>query len=888
MKHVLLLTFSALLSIPLTACATHNQAFPSPAKKAKPPTMAQAKNLFTWFDSLGFPKLAGKKFVRVATGNWFQAGNDPRKNRYLHGFLLRENGKRFTVLTMDLTQNRYEKTRPATPEYERVDFEVIDLQTYAKKILGKNKKDGPNFDSVFFGISLGDRAQLLVFARACAAAGHHKLAHDLVVLAATMPRTYGDLTKPPPGSAEKLKAEIEASFSYTEMWRAVVDFGDPKVSRKQLLKRFQKLVKNFPRTEYTARARKTARLLAKMVKEDEAHAAKKRKPLTKMSVKEHVAELIFQLRDQNGHQYMQPGACDIFDELAGKDDTAAHKLVKLGYDAIPQLIEHLDDERFTRSVGYHRNFYFSHHVLRVSDCAQAIIARIASRNFYTPRSGKKKPVDPKAAIRKWWAEIQKKGEKQVLIEATESGEYRLLEQADLLAKKYPNAALPAIKKGLRNAKDEWARSWLIRTAATLKGKAPVAFLLNEMKNGPSLVRRVTAADELFKRKHPAALPAMLQEWQRVLDGYKKKASADSDLYWLIEFLAGSRNKSAIQALAKDFHRHAPSDRVWILQMFDRHEGIFAENPGSVLRPDEPEGIPKEIREPVEKLIATALPDSTIAVSKFYGNASIGEVAAYLLATHWPKKYRFNLSAPWFERERQQVVVRNVWRKARNLPPLPVPQQHKIKALPPETVGASLDKILSAKSAAERKRAVQVAERLGIAALPRLNQRLSKLKKNNPARADLQALAARLSCTVTVVALRRTTAKASDGILRQAKKLKTTPLTADGFVDLLVSTARKLPKGTSGVELVAYRRGDDNGITLGVTLFAGDTEKPASQWDFTNQVDVGKKTLTDSFGAMSADSGTTKESHAEFRSAIQQALSADPAAKIFIRARLVRH
>ena len=77
---------------------------------------------------------------------------------------------------------------------------------------------------------------------------------------------------------------------------------------------------------------------------------------------------------------MQPGSCDIFDTLAGKKGTPAHKLVDLGYEAVPQLIEHLDDERYTRSVGYHRNFYFSHHVLRVSECAMTIISRIAGRS----------------------------------------------------------------------------------------------------------------------------------------------------------------------------------------------------------------------------------------------------------------------------------------------------------------------------------------------------------------------------------------------------------------------------------------------------------------------------------------------------------------------------
>src|SRR5262249_42930052 len=156
------------------------------------------------------------------------------------------------------------------------------------------------------------------------------------------------------------REKIADDLARIEMWRGILQFGDPSIPRDSLLKRFERITKNFPTSQHHAGASETAALLKKMIAEEEDHAGGRKtgKPIDQLSKEEQIAELIFQLRDQNGHQVMQPGHCDIFDRIGGKSDTPAHRLVKIGYDAVPQLIKHLDDERFTRSVGFHRDFYF--------------------------------------------------------------------------------------------------------------------------------------------------------------------------------------------------------------------------------------------------------------------------------------------------------------------------------------------------------------------------------------------------------------------------------------------------------------------------------------------------------------------------------------------------
>ena len=86
------------------------------------------------------------------------------------------------------------------------------------------------------------------------------------------------------------------------------------------------------------------------------HAKNAVKPFDKLSKKEQIAELIFQLRDQNGHQFTYPGGCHIVDDILDVEEkqkiasSPAHRLVMIGSDAIPQLIEVLEDDRLTRSL----------------------------------------------------------------------------------------------------------------------------------------------------------------------------------------------------------------------------------------------------------------------------------------------------------------------------------------------------------------------------------------------------------------------------------------------------------------------------------------------------------------------------------------------------------
>jgi len=183
---------------------------------------------------------------------------------------------------------------------------------------------------------------------------------------------------------------LSNEIAHPMMWRNVSALGDTSVSRPELLKLFRDFTKKYPNSQHAERATETVKILERMVKEDEEHAKKTPKPFDEMTTEEQVAELIHQLRDQNGSQGGWRGSCDIFsdprdvglfgEELGKKNRVSgspASQLVAIGEPALEQLIESVDDDRFTRSIEYHR-------VIRVGECCLTIMDKIkpTGRRFH--------------------------------------------------------------------------------------------------------------------------------------------------------------------------------------------------------------------------------------------------------------------------------------------------------------------------------------------------------------------------------------------------------------------------------------------------------------------------------------------------------------------------
>ncbi len=197
-----------------------------------------------------------------------------------------------------------------------------------------------------------------------------------------------------------------------------------------------------------------------MIAEDDTHPASTVDEIAALPPAEQAQEWIFRLRDQNGAQMGQPGWVDIF---MTHEDSPAHHLLKLGDAAVPALIAALGDSRLTRSVGYGRDFFFSHEVITIGDAALTILERIADRQF--PRSwlvraakaedGKTDPA--RVAVQKWWDERQGKGVLAELAEATARGDFSAERAGARLLADFPDAAATPILTGAAATKSDGER-----------------------------------------------------------------------------------------------------------------------------------------------------------------------------------------------------------------------------------------------------------------------------------------------------------------------------------------------------------------------------------------------------------------------------------------------
>jgi hypothetical protein len=195
---------------------------------------------FAWYDSLGFPDFAKCKFVRVATGRVYPYGpNETPKNSYDLAFLVCDDGSRFTVFEVTFDTHIYKKTGLDKPEYKKVGYESWDLKKEMVELL--KSLDQPEDKDGFPRRPwerLGEPAELFVWARACAAQGNPKLANQLFAQAkriAERPRYSAHLDS-------TFRQIIAEEIAHTQMWQAVEAFGDPAVSRRDLLTRFARIV----------------------------------------------------------------------------------------------------------------------------------------------------------------------------------------------------------------------------------------------------------------------------------------------------------------------------------------------------------------------------------------------------------------------------------------------------------------------------------------------------------------------------------------------------------------------------------------------------------------------------------------------------------------------
>ena len=241
-----------------------------------------------------------------------------------------------------------------------------------------------------------------------------------------------------------------------------------------------------------------------------------------------------------------------------------------------------------------------------------------------------------------------------------------------LVEKYPDAALRAIQAARPNA-DVSSRGILVSWLSKVQNDEVTAFLRAQLGSGVDYPSRSAAAWILLQRGDPAAIPAAVAAWQE-LQAARFAPPPDRNtapIFWnaglhfaisgLITTLAGSGDAQAVDALAFDLLQ-APLDvRLAAVGVFlgpdTGHIDIYL-NGGPRTLPDGDAG------RAIERMLLAALDDSEQRTSKTgtingvtWSDPRVCDMAALVLATRWPEKYRFPWSRDLSERDVHIAAIR---------------------------------------------------------------------------------------------------------------------------------------------------------------------------------------------------------------------------------------
>lgn len=782
-------------------------------RAVRPSTPADQQTAdFAWFAKLDYPDVKGARPALVATGSWEHHHDDPPKNTYRCGFVLRSDAKSFTVFFPNLTTEKFERTALGTPEHLRRDFEPIEpakfLEVYREHLRTARDIREQTFDWQYRYIGLF--ADTFVAAACYARLGDEKTAAELYQLAKRAHEADGRFAVPTPTFSERLRTELPEAA----MLHALGALADSiTVTRAEAAAEFARLAKNFPKSKQAATARERAAILSRMAEEDREHAKRLKagKPFAELSREEQIAELIFQLRDQYGIPGPM-GDYDAVDMNAEKKDTPGHKLIEIGYDAVPQLIAALDDERLCR-VAHGRHVPDS--VLTVGNCAYRIIWLIAGRSFWESPPDKPEETD-RQRMEAWCAEVWHKGEKQYLLDAVARGDDAGASLAQQLLAKYPQDALAALLAGAKRAADSDARSGLVHAIGQVPGDGPVQFLLSELASASTPSDRLCAARALHRRGRPEPIPAMIAELKKLPneiddpfldDRFFRKA--------LIAFLAESAQPDGIRAIGEFIPRRKLDDRMEIACIFGEPDVVLALKNGS-----------SESRRAALRILLTLLDETERRYGMTRGRIDGGRTetdlhvwlfAAEALHKLDAEKFPFDEDATEEDRERSRLLLRNIVRAELGLPAIPLPRPRAIRPVSDAVLQTLLAKYDTA-SDTERVGLTAKFVELGVGALPGVRVHRDRLPAQSPLRAPYDRLVQDLATIVIEINLIRNSVPADATLDAQLAALKNRSLSAGALLDLHTALSSDVTSERPGYRLEATCGTREPGIVLCLQLF----------------------------------------------------------------------
>lgn len=268
----------------------------------------------------------------------------------------------------------------------------------------------------------------------------------------------------------------------------------------------------------------------------------------------------------------------------------------------------------------------------------------------------------------------------------------------LIVEKYPEAAVDAIRAGLRAAANEFACVDLILRAEKLDTEEVTAFLRSKLGPDSGIPSRVAAAMILNERGHPEAVPAVIDAWRSIQPRFLKnerepahadcnnvpagqrrftgnEATAYNEAGMVIAFLAASGDVAAIEALGRGIERAPVDARLAVVRAFlPQGNGGGSWTGRAISLTGLPVGGSRKLptdaaSAAIERLLVAALDDTARRYDMrgswngiTWEDPRIADMAALVLSTRWPAKYRFQWLADARQCDVQIAAMRDTWRR----------------------------------------------------------------------------------------------------------------------------------------------------------------------------------------------------------------------------------
>lgn len=617
----------------------------SGARDRAPRLTKADRELFAWFDTLGFEDPSKARLIRVVFGIAYDFGEpEPR------GFLVSVKEGVFRVRLGNLTAAELKRSGTNPKDEEYLGWREVAPAAEAARLERELRKQKPPEPDDRYRPPLPLAAQAFVLARYCAAHGEEALAVHLLRLSA---RTVADRSVP-------FAVNLQQDLRYLLAWNAFVDCRDPRIDRRQLAARFAAIHKLCPLAGPPV-APQFARMLDSLAAEDEAHAKVSPDAFAHLTPEAQARELVYQLRDESttfDDLGSRPGA------VAYQGNGAAERLTALGRPAVPALLEALEDRRPTRGLWSLR-LWESIGVKPICDVAIEVVAKIAGLDFRWLIDSAEpvfSPEESSAAValaREWGKAVAAGDELAWFRHRIETNSYGVEYCLRAVIQRYPNVAPAIVIRCLEAEKEPQRRSQLTRELWRWDNPEVTAFLIREMKGGPALGNRVAAAIPLRNRHVADAVPTMIAEL-RAAD-FSKWSGSTSDVpddpVHVVSFLLGSNAVEAIDAIRETWPRFGRDAKTMVIsQCHNRLNEHLGQIPPAEGQPN------AAVRQALETLLLSTLGETakpSWETSKDGAAPSIGERAAEVLAEFWPKKYHFELHAPAPQRAEQLKRMRTM-------------------------------------------------------------------------------------------------------------------------------------------------------------------------------------------------------------------------------------